>query len=570
MKKYFLAFSFTLVHCCYASHAKQSEFKDIHLPSITIQSIHENIKLNSITCRHLIEVYIERIKKYNLSSKQVAPINAFTELNPSMLSQADELDRVFKKTGELVGSLHCVPIVIKDNIDSVDMTTTSGSYALLGTQPNKNAFIVEKLIRAGAIIIGKGGMDEFAWGLYGISSRSGRIGNVYDTNKNPGGSSGGSAAAVSASFALLSVGTDNSGSVRIPAAFHGLVGLRPSKGLISQRGIFPMGNLDGTAGPIAKNVQELAIMLDVIAKIDVQDPKTHKQLRPKTYKKYLNKNGLNSKRIGIVRKVGTYDLYKAMPKEVQRQIQNTIKKMENSGSTLLPVNIPNFNNDRNNNQAGEIEDVNDYLMSFPATRKNFTDICQSDRTRNFGNINECLIFIKTMATKKSKSYKRALAIFNNNQNLVNRLMDKYQLDGLLLPLARSGIASYDATTINTWQAPIASNADLPSITFNIGYLKRMPVGIEMVGRLFHEGTLIEMAYAYEQIDKKLIEPSMPEANLSLLKLSISEINGLLTLLGANSYQSVLKKRKKTQTVSAVLTPNVFREITAKTLNVYIG
>ena len=324
MKKYFLAFTFILVHCCYASHAKQSALKDIHLPSTTIQSIHENIKSNSITCRHLIEAYLARIKKYNLSSKQVAPINAFTELNPSMLSQADELDRLFKKTGELVGSLHCVPIVIKDNIDSVDMTTTSGSYALLGTQPNKNAFIVEKLIRAGAIIIAKGGMDEFAWGLYGISSRSGRIGNVYDTNKNPGGSSGGSAAAVSASFALLSVGTDNSGSVRIPAAFHGLVGLRPSKGGISQRGICPMGNLDGTAGPIAKNVQELAIMLDVIAKIDIQDPKTHKQLRPKTYKSYLNKNGLNSKRIGIVRKVGTYDLYKAMPKEVQRQIQNTI------------------------------------------------------------------------------------------------------------------------------------------------------------------------------------------------------------------------------------------------------
>lgn len=285
------------------SFSQQQKIYQPQLESATIKSIHNAIQHHQITCFNLVNTYIDRIKKYNLSAKTLAPINAWSEINPSAIVQAQQLDAAFKNSGQLSGSLHCIPIILKDNIDSFDTTTTSGSYALLGSQPIRDAFLVGKLRNAGAIILGKGGMDEFAWGMIGISSRSGRIGNAFNPNKNPGGSSGGPAAAVSASFALLGIGTDNSGSIRIPAAFHGLVGLRPSTGLISQQGIFPMGNLDGTAGPIARTTEELTILLDIIAKPDPQDPKTFDIPRVKTYKEFLNMNGLINKRIGIVHNV---------------------------------------------------------------------------------------------------------------------------------------------------------------------------------------------------------------------------------------------------------------------------
>ena len=242
-----------------------------NLEEATIDSIHTAIKNHQITCTQLITAYLNRIKKYNLSVDKAAPINAFTEINPSVLNEAQYIDDTYAKTKKLVGPLHCIPVLLKDNIDSFDTTSTSGSFALLGNQPTKDAFLVSRLRKAGAIILGKGGMDEFASGMIGISSRSGRIGNAYDSTKNPGGSSGGPAAGVSANFAVIGIGTDNSGSVKIPAAFNGLVGLRPSTGLISQQGIFPMGTLDAAAGPLTRTTKDLAIVLDVIAQPDRAD-----------------------------------------------------------------------------------------------------------------------------------------------------------------------------------------------------------------------------------------------------------------------------------------------------------
>lgn len=334
MKYLFILFILIELFISQISFSQQPETYQPDLESVTITSIHSAIQNHQLTCFDLITTYIDRIKKYNLSVKDHAPINALSELNPSALSQAHQLDTSFKRTGRISGQLHCIPIILKDNIDSFDTTTTAGSYALLGSQPVRDAFLVRKLRNAGAIILGKGGMDEFAWGMFGISSRSGRIGNAYDPGKNPGGSSGGSAAAVSASFALLGIGTDNSGSVRIPVAFHGLVGLRPSTGLISQQGIFPMGNLDGTAGPMARTTKELAILLDIIAKPDPQDPKTLDIPRVKTYTEFLNINGLTNKRIGIVHHVNGINTFDNMPPHIEKILQTAMKEMQNMGATV--------------------------------------------------------------------------------------------------------------------------------------------------------------------------------------------------------------------------------------------
>lgn len=549
------------------SFAQQPTAYQPDLESVTITSIHNAIQNHQFTCLNLVNTYIDRIKKYNLSVKDHAPINALSELNPSVLAQAHQLDISFEKTGRISGPLHCIPIILKDNIDSFDTTTTSGSYALLGSQPVHDAFLVRKLRSAGAIILGKGAMDEFAWGMFGISSRSGRIGNAYDSSKNPGGSSGGSAAAVSASFALLGIGTDNSGSVRIPAAFHGLVGLRPSTGLISQQGIFPMGNLDGTAGPIARTTKELAILLDIIAKPNPEDPKTLNIPRVKTYTEFLKINGLTNKRIGIVHHVNGINTFDKMPPHIEKIIQNAIKDMQKMGATVIDANLPLFNNDRENNQAGEVQDVNEYLASFPSTRNNFRDICESNRTRNFGTIEDCLHFIKSMASKSSKSYQQAQAIFDKNKIYVQKVMEKNNLDALLIPITTQGTATYDGMTVNTWRAPVSSNSGLPSININVGYSAdtHMPIGVELVGKQFHEGTLIEIAYAYETHAPEKINPTMPEENSALLNLSVPELNNLFNLLGKNAYEKVLIHHKDSSDIVSELTPERFRKITVDTI-----
>lgn len=529
------------------------------LEEATISSIQDSIKHHQLTCVQLVNAYLDRIKKYNLSVTKSAPINAFTEINSSALIDAKKLDDDFLASGNLNGTLHCIPVILKDNIDSYDTTTTAGSYALLGNQPIRDADLTTRLRNAGAIIIGKGGMDEFAWGMVGFSSRSGRIGNVYDTAKNPGGSSGGSAAAVSANFAAIGIGSDNSGSVRIPAVYNGIIGLRPTKGLISQQGMFPMGNIDGTAGPLARTTSDLAATLDVIA--------TRQNKNEKPYVTYLNKNGLARKRIGIVRLVGKVNPYNKIDSEVQQLIDQAIQTMQNNGTSFIDISLPDFDNNRDDNQSGEIEDINHYLNSFPATRKSFSDICESNRTRNFGDVDSCLKFMKSVAAKSSAQYKHAIETINKNKKYVLKLMKESQLDALLVPLSTQAGGNYNELSVNTWQAAISSSTGLPAIDFIVGYnSEHMPVGIDMIGAEFNEGKLIEIAFAYEAATHLRQVPAMPEENMTLMPLSIPQLNNLLSVIGKTTYDTVLKDAKPNTDLAAILTPERFRKIVNKSIN----
>lgn len=535
-----------------------------HHPQIieeaTIASIHHAIKNHQITCEQLVNQYIERIKSYNLSAATHAPINAFTVINTNAIDQARKLDADYAKTKTLTGSLHCIPFVLKDNIDSYDAISSAGTLALLGNQPNQDAFLVTKLREAGAIILGKNGMDELAAGMFGVSSRSGRIGNAYDADKNPGGSSGGSAAAVSANFTMIGIGTDNSGSVRIPAAFNGIYGLRPSTGLISQRGIFPAGNVDGTAGPLARTVEDLARTLDVIAKEDTHDAKTANIKRPTTYTAYLNKNGLQGKRIGIVRNIGGVSTYEAMPENISALFKQSLQALQRSGAIIIDnIALSQFNNNRDANMAGMRQDINDYLASFPAVRKDYQDLCESNRTRVYGDIDKCLDFFKSMPIRFGKEHKNALDIFNKNKTYVETIMNNEHLDALLIPISRMGVATYDAKEVNTWQAPVSSNAGLPAIAINFGYVDNMPVGVELIGKQFAEGSLIEMAYAYEKNSRPRKTPVMPEKNNTFEKFDLPAYNNLLANIGYQSYYDILMAHKSNQAWQD-LTPTVFKNI----------
>ena len=551
-------FSAIVMQLLLLSIAFSEPVSTFNLEETTIDSLHRAIKNKQINCKTIVTTYLTRIKKYNLSVKTRTPINAITQINPSALDQAELLDHFYLTHKELIGPLHCVTVILKDNIDSFDTTTSVGSLALLGNQPSKDAKLVAELRKAGAIILAKAGMDEFAWGVFGISSRSGRIGNAYNPNENPGGSSGGPAAAVSANFALVGIGTDNSGSIRIPAAFNGLFGLRPSTNLISQTGIFPMGNLDGVPGPITRTSVDLALVLDVLA-----------QSMPRSshipYFAHLNWHGMHRTRIGIVRRVGDLDTFKNMPAEIKTKFAMTYQTMRELGVTFIDIDLPKFDTSRKYNQAGEIQEVNEYLASFPAVRKNFTDICTSERTRTFGQTKKCLAFIQSVAKKTSKHYQDTLNMFKKNKNYIHAIMDENNLDALLIPISTHGSATYDAFTMNTWRAPVASNAGLPSIAIPIGYSKdNLPIGIELVGKQFTEGTLLAMAYSFEKHTNFRKTPELEESD-ALMKLSIPELNNLFSQIGMSAYEKVIKNSKSNSHGSEHLTPEVFRKIVTEVL-----
>lgn len=494
----------------------------------TIDSIHAAIKKNELTSAELMGLYLDRIKACNLDLSRGAPINAFVSINPSLFEEAKRLDEYYKKNGKFIGPLHSIPIIVKDNIDSYDTPSTSGSLSMLGSQPIKDAFLVKKLRDAGAIIIGKGSMDEFGNGMVGISSRSGRIGNPYNPLLNPGGSSGGPAAAVNANFAVIGIGTDNSGSIRAPAAFNGLYGLRPSTGLISQTGVFPRGNLDAVAGPIARTVKDLAAVLAVIATED-------SSYGP------ASSEGLKNKKIGVIKQVVQVDPYKNASPEVLQIYKNLFSKLTSLGAVLIEVELPDFKIERQNNLTGEIEEINAYLSRFPSPRENFEDICRSNRTQSFGGTKGCLDHKTETASKESQTYQNTLKFFAANREYLRQAMEKNELDAFLMPVSAHGTPSYDVWDMNTWTAPLASNAGVPAIVVIAGNTKEsLPVGVELIGKMFGEKELIEMAFAYEKASGPRLLPQITES-LALKHFTIPALNNLFTVIGYQAFNALLKE-----------------------------
>lgn len=545
-------------------------FADNHTSSFawedaTIAEVHQAMKKGNLSCVELVQDYIARIQKYDLDLSRGAPINAIVNINPDVLNEARILDQEYAQTHQFVGPLHCIPAIIKDNIDMVEAPSTSGSLSLLGSQPTQDAFLVSQLRKAGAIILAHGGMDEFASGMSGISSRSGRIGNAYDPTQNPGGSSGGVAAAVSANFAMVGIGTDNSGSVRIPAAFNGLYGLRPTQGLISQRGIFPRGNIDGTAGPITRTVADLATVLSVIAVTDNQDTNTLQAPRTGSYIPFLNKDALKGKRIGVVMSADGINAFPPPSSYSAQAYQNALETLQNSGVQLVYITLPQFNTNRNNNMAGEVEQINNYLSTFPSTRQNFMDICKSNRSIIFDSVKDCIQHAKQTGKVGGNRYQQALATIDKNRQYVQQVMTNNNLDALIMPLTQTGVADYDTDLVNTGKIALASNAGLPAITLLIGYKNNiMPVSMELIGKSYDEGNLISMAYAFEQIKGPRLAPNMGDVtNLSMAGWSIPMMNNFFTIIGNTTFEQVLKN-----STTDMINPDEFSKIVEQEYDIY--
>src|SRR4030081_1315725 len=269
--------------------------RSFHLMETSIADIHQAMQAGTLTCHDLVQQYLDRINAYD---QQGPAINSMLYINPASLAQADAMDEEFKCTHKLK-PLGCIPIVLKDNFDTADMPTTAGSLMLKGAQPDKDAFAVKKLRDAGALILGKANLQEFASGGISVSSLGGQVKNPYDLTRTPGGSSGGTATAVASNFATAGTGSDTGGSIRSPASADNLVGLRPTRGLISRDGIVPVSFTQDTIGPITRNVADTARILDVMAGYDPNDPVTALSAGniPKTYTAFLL-NGLKGARPG--------------------------------------------------------------------------------------------------------------------------------------------------------------------------------------------------------------------------------------------------------------------------------
>jgi len=311
--------------------------QQFQLMEASINEIHRGLQSGKLTCHSLVQQYLDRIKAYD---QQGPTLNAMLYVNPKVLEQADAMDKQVKR-GTKLKPLQCIPVVLKDNFDTADMPTTGASLALKGMQPAEDAFSVVRLRQAGALIIGKTNLHELAITGITVSSLGGQTKNPYELTRTPGGSSGGTGAALAANFAAVGTGSDTVNSIRSPSSANSLVGIRPTRGLISRAGVIPCSFTQDAVRPITRTVADAAVMLDVMAGYDPDDPVTALSIGriPATYTASLDRNGLKGARIGVLR-----TLFGSGPDhlEVNRVMANALEVLKQQGAILVDIDDAAF------------------------------------------------------------------------------------------------------------------------------------------------------------------------------------------------------------------------------------
>jgi Asp-tRNA(Asn)/Glu-tRNA(Gln) amidotransferase A subunit family amidase len=346
-----------------ASLEAQRANETFEVMEMTIPELQRAMAENRTTSRELVHAYLKRIEAFDVQGPK---LNAIIAINPNALREADQLDAE-RARGNLRGPLHGIPVILKDNFNTADIPTTASSIGFAGFIPSDDAFQVRKLREAGAIILAKSNMGELASGITTMSSLGGQTRNPYDPDRNPGGSSGGTGAAIAASFAAVGMGTDTCGSIRIPAAHNGLVGLRPTKGLSNTDGIVPMSLTQDVAGPLARSVTDLAIVLDVTIGEDADDSATHLEsdrIQPQ-FVESLDENALRGARLGLL----TTLLVNAQEdEEVARVIRTAFEEMKKHGAVTSEIAIPELTELLRNSSVIDMEfreDLAGYLAKNP-------------------------------------------------------------------------------------------------------------------------------------------------------------------------------------------------------------
>lgn len=509
---------------------------------------------STLTCVGLVQQYIDRIFAYNDAPQPSGglPIRGVLHINPHALNTAAELDVLYARdSGVGERYLHCMPVLLKDNYDTYDHPSTSGSYAMLGHQAGVDAHSVVGLRAAGAVILGKANQDEFAFFTTGFSARAIQVSNPYNTSESPAGSSSGTGASIAASFAIGGTGSDTCQSIRHPSSVNGLVGIRPSLGVISQHGIFPLSHARDTGGPMTRSVRDAALMLTAMAGVDPRDPKTEEfpaTARPDSYLEYLDRDryGVAGRNIGVARQIGTM----TSPAGTGAQgelIAAAVDTLRDMGAQVYEVFLPDF---RNRGAGTRHFDMNDYfrvfeaeggtsprrcVSSLAATESNGRDSCTGLQgvveSLRVGPRTAPAFALVALDDPDREPTEDELAAIVAERDYVTSVMDELtdaegnpvrdasgnpvRLDAIILSPGPTGGRTCD----------FGSTTQMGSIVVPVGFddAVGVPRGMEIFVRRFDEGTGLGIAYDYEQATGHRAPPNIVPSILSTLPV-LAEFN----------------------------------------------
>ncbi|MBU6420524.1 MAG: amidase [Gammaproteobacteria bacterium] len=479
------------------------------LNQASIAELHQQLLNGSLSVQTLTQYFLDRIAKLDQAGPHV---NSVIQINPDALKIARQLDAEPKNLARSQ-PLYGIPVLLKDNIDTGDqMLTTAGSLALMGAPASQDATLVAKLRKAGAVILGKTNLSEWAnfrseHSTSGWSGEGGLTHNPYILDRNACGSSSGSAAAVAAGFATVAIGTETDGSIVCPSSVNGVVGIKPSLGLVSRTGIIPISHNQDTAGPIARNVADAATVLSVISGSDPRDPyTTDARYHATDYSRFLNANALKGKRIGVVRELAGYD------PNVDRILDHTIAVLRAHGAIVIdPVKVPHLNDYGKAEQTVLLYDFKHDLNAYLATRKgiavhNLAKLIAFDKSHAaqempwFGQ--DEFIAAEAKGPLIDKAYRDALARAKrlSGPEGIDVAMKKYRLDALLAPTTGPAWTTdlVNGDHVTGGSSSPAAVAGYPDITVPAGFVHCLPVGMSFFAGKWSEPKLISIAYAFEQ------------------------------------------------------------------------
>ena len=483
------------------------------LEETTIGEIQKALSSGRLTCERLVDMYLARIAAYDKAGPK--PLNAIIRVNPEARSLARQIDRNIAKNKKKMRPLECTPLIVKDNFDTVGMPTTAASLSLADSYPPDDAFQVRRLKQAGAIVLAKSNMAEFAFSaLYSISSLGGTTRNPYDLDRVPAGSSGGTGAAVAANFGVAGLGTDTGNSIRGPSSHNGLVGIRSTMGVTSRDGVVPLQLDRDIAGPMARTVEDATRLFGVLAGYDPSDPVTAASIGklPKDYTNFLVKNGLKGARIGVLRTLS--DTTTTDP-QVLALFNQSLKDMQAKGATIVdPFTVPDFDALRTNLGCDRFQyDLNNYLASLGpnAPMKSLSQIVDSglfDATIEENMINAEK---NTLAPQDNPTCVAAVAKRQQFREAIVKAMDQARVDAVVYPTWNNPPRLVgDLTTPHGNNSGIvAPPTGMPAMTVPMGYTYgNLPAGLQLLGRPFAEPTLIKLSYSYEQATRHRVPPPL--------------------------------------------------------------
>ena len=506
--------STVLMWLCVAGGLQAQNQQPFRVDETSIAGVHAALRSGRISCHSLVQSYLRRIAAYD---KRGPAINAITVVNPDALATADSLDQRYAATKKFVGSLHCIPMIVKDNFQTIGLQTAAGNIALAGYKPSTDAFEVRRIKEAGAIVLAKSNMAEFAFSNVETvnSLLPGYTRNPFALDRVTAGSSGGTAAAVSANFGEVGLGTDTGNSIRGPSAHNALVGIRSTMGLTSRAGIAPLSLFADIAGPMARSVADAVAVFQIVAGYDPHDPATI-PMRGKILPNYaasLDRNGLKGARVGVLRQAYERPTLDA---EVALVFAKAVDDLRRAGATVIDtVRVPELDSIRrsNGNPCNPFKYEFNHWLAEQGDRVpvKLLDSIVSRRQYHPSievRLNAAMAFKQSPDTAAGCIARQRVR--DGLRDATTRMMDRLQLDAVIYPTW-----SNPPRLIGDLNTPDGDNSQvfapitgMPAITVPMGYTRdnTLPAGLQLLGRAFDEPRLIKLAYAYEQATKWRREP----------------------------------------------------------------